>query len=100
MEQPHPDLGDIAQPSSAGRARITGAIGVHRPGDDVAIAGPRGGKAWPRLFLGRRSLPSRYGVTPPFRGTLAGVLPYAAGALTSFNSAAAVDMDNMEVVVD
>jgi hypothetical protein len=26
------------------------------------------------------------------------VLPYAAGALTSFNSAAAVDMDNMEVV--
>jgi hypothetical protein len=27
------------------------------------------------------------------------VLPYATGALTSFNSAA-VDMDNMEVVVD
>ena len=28
------------------------------------------------------------------------VLPYADGTLTSFNSAAAVDMDNMEVVVD
>ena len=28
------------------------------------------------------------------------LLPYAAGAATSFNSAAAVDMDNMEVVVD
>ena len=58
--------------SSAGRARITGAIGVHRPGDDVAIAGPRGGKAWPRLFLGRRSMPSRYVLTSPFPGTLAG----------------------------
>jgi hypothetical protein len=27
-------------------------------------------------------------------------LPYVAGALTSFSSAAAVDMDNMEAVVD
>jgi hypothetical protein len=30
----------------------------------------------------------------------AAILPYAAGALTSFNSAAAVDMDNMVVVAD
>jgi hypothetical protein len=59
-------------------------------GGASGVAGPRRGKAWPRLFLGRPSMPSRYGVTPPFPGTLAGVLPYAAGALTSFNSAAAV----------
>jgi hypothetical protein len=45
-----------------------------------------------------RSLPSRYGLTPPFPGTLAGYFPYAAGALTSFNSEAAVDLINMEVV--
>jgi len=36
----------------------------------------------------------------PFPGALARVLSYTTGALTSFNSAAAVDMDNMEVVVD
>lgn len=44
--------------SSAGRARITGAICVRRPGNDatnLAISGPpRGVKAWPQLFLGWR----------------------------------------------
>jgi len=88
-----------APKSLAGRARLTGAIGVHRPGDDVAIAGPRGGKGWPRLFLGRRSLPSLY-VPPSISRHARRVLPYAAGGLTWFDSATAVDMDNMEVVVD
>jgi hypothetical protein len=35
----------------------------------------KGGKARPRVFLGRRSLPSRYVLTPPFPGNLAGYFP-------------------------
>jgi hypothetical protein len=38
------------------------------------------------------------GVTPPFPRHARRVLPYAAGALTSLNSAA--EVDNMEAVVD
>ena len=69
-----PQLTPQPPASSAGRARITGAIGVRRSGNDVAsvaVSGPRGVKAWPQLFLGWRSLRSRYGLTPSFPGTLA-----------------------------
>src|SRR5262249_12994254 len=38
-------LGHFARASSAGRAESTGAIGVHRSGNDVAIAGSWEGKA-------------------------------------------------------
>src|SRR5215831_5489335 len=70
---------------------------VRRPNHETE---PRGGKAWPELFVGRQSLPSRCGPIPRFPGALGRVRSYSTGALTSFNSAAAVDMDNMEVVVD
>jgi hypothetical protein len=73
---------------------------VHRPGDAVAIAGPRRGKsvapAVPRLAEPAISLQSDPAISRHARR----VLPYAAGAVTSFNSAAAVDMDNMRVMVD
>jgi hypothetical protein len=43
----------------------------------------------------------RYGLTLPFPGTLAEYFhTWPELALTSFNSAAAVDMDNMQAVVD
>ena len=76
-------LGHITRASSAGRAESTGAIGVHRSGNDVSIAGSWEGKAWPRLFLGPRSLPSRYVLTPPFLGTLAGYFLTWPESLTS-----------------
>ena len=45
----------------------------------VAIAEPRGGKAWPKLFVGRQSLPSRCGPIPRFPGALGRVRSYSTG---------------------
>ena len=90
-------VGSVERHRSAGLGLQERSASI-APVRTVAIAGPRGGKAWPRLLLGQRSLPSRYSLTPAISRHARRVLPYAAGALPSFNSAAAVDMDNMEVV--
>ena len=69
------------------------------PGDDVAIARPREAKR--RLgcsFAGGACHLAAVGLTPPFPGMLAGYFPTRPQSLTSVNSAAAVDMYNMEVV--
>jgi len=65
--KPDGSLGVIGWPGSDYRSDR-----VRLAADAVAIAGPRRAKSVARLFLGLQSLPSHYGLTPPFPGTLAG----------------------------